>query len=139
GDLHAGNFRALGRSDRKGSSPVLPRLVSRVDPLAQLADERGSNWRVRLGGGAGECGSPQPAVPHSDAMGGDYHGCGRAAAAGFAAVWNADHRSGGVAADRDHQRVLLHRAFRSAADATKFSGNGAGTDYAALSSIRGFI
>ena len=37
-----------------------------------------------------------------------------------ATVRDANDRSGGAAAGRDHRRVLLHRDFRPAADATQF-------------------
>ena len=134
GHLHAGDFRPPGRGDRQGPGPVLPRLVSPVDPLAQLADERSGHRRLRPGGGAGQRRRPQPAVPHPAALGGHHHRAGRAAAAGLAAVWDAHHRGRRPAADRDHRRLLLHRDFRSAADPAQLSGDGAGAGFAALSS-----
>ncbi len=78
GHLHAGDFRPFGRSNRQGPRAVLPRLVSAVDPLAQLADERSGDWRLRPGGGARERRSPQLAVPYPAAVGGHHHWPGRA-------------------------------------------------------------
>ena len=133
GHLHAGDLRPPGRGDREGPRPMLPRLVSPVDPLAQLADERGGHWRLRPGGGARQRRRPQPAVPHSAALGGHHHGPGRVAAAGLATVRDADDRGRGPAAGRDHRRVLLHRDFRSPADPAQLPGDGTGPGHAALS------
>ena len=40
GDFHAGHRRPAGRGHRQGSGPMLPRLVSALDALAQLAAVR---------------------------------------------------------------------------------------------------
>jgi len=52
GDLHAGHFGSFGRRHRQGSRAMLPRLVSLVDTLAQLAHERSGDRGLRPGGGA---------------------------------------------------------------------------------------
>ena len=92
GDLHAGDCGAAGSGDRQGPGAVLPRLVSGVDAVAELADERGGDRRLRPGRSAGLRGGAEPDVPHSAAVGGDHYGAGRAAAAGAAAVRDAHHR-----------------------------------------------
>ena len=112
---------------------MLPRLVSGVDALAQLADERSGDRRLRSGRGPGQRGCAEPAVSHSAVVGGDHHRPGRAAAAGLAAVWDAHHRSRRPAAGGDDRRLLLHRDFRSAADPAQLPGNGTGAGDAALS------
>jgi len=52
--------------DREGPRPMLPRVVSHVDSLAQLADERGGHWRLRPGGSAWECTQASGNYLHED-------------------------------------------------------------------------
>ena len=108
GHFHAGYFRPVRRRDREGPRAMLPRLVSPLDSLAQLADERSSHRRMRPRGSAGECGCPQLAVPYSAAVGGHHHRPGRAAAPGLAALRDAHHRGRGRSSDRHDRSVLLH-------------------------------
>ena len=124
GDLHAGHCRAPRRGDRQGPGAVLPRLVSRLDALAQLADERNGHRRLRPGGGSGQRRGHQPAVSHPAAVGRHHHRPRRASAAGFAALWHAQDRGRGAGAGGDHRDLLLHRDLRSAADAAQFPRNG---------------
>ena len=49
GDLPSGPFCPAGRGYRQGSGPVLPRLVSEMDALAQLAAVRIGDRRLRSG------------------------------------------------------------------------------------------
>src|ERR1035438_10673022 len=55
GDLHAGDLRQARCSNGEGSRSMLPRLVSEVDALAQLVDERSCHRRLRPGRGARKC------------------------------------------------------------------------------------
>ena len=71
--FHAGHLRAPGRGDGQGPGPMLPRLVSGVDALAELAAVRGRDWRVRSGGSAGQRRGAQPDVPYPAALGGHHH------------------------------------------------------------------
>ena len=102
GHLHAGDCRPLGRRDGQGPCPMLPRLVSALDALAQLAVVRGGHRRVRPGRGAGQRRGAEPDVPHPVAVGGHYHGAGRVVALGLAAVRHADHRSRRAPARGNH-------------------------------------
>ena len=52
----------------------------RVDALAQLADERSGDRRLRPGRSAGQRRRSQPALPHSAALGRHHHRAGRAPA-----------------------------------------------------------
>jgi manganese transport protein len=56
-----------------------------------------------------------------------------------ATVRHADHRSRCPAAGGDHRRLLLHRDFRSAADAAEFPGDGAGAALHAAFSPGGML
>ena len=55
---------------------MLPRLVSTVDALAQLAVVRGCHRRMRPGRSARERRGAEPDVPHPVAVGSHYHGVG---------------------------------------------------------------
>ena len=116
----------LGVVDRQRPGPMLPRLVSRVDALAQLADER--SWPSAPAIWPKCWAAPWPSTCCSifHFLGRHHHRLGRAAAAGHAAVRHAHHRSHRAAAGRDHRRLLLHRDFRPAADAAQLSGDGPG-------------
>src|ERR1035441_7338899 len=106
GDLHASDLRAPGRGYGQGSRPMLPRLVSGMDALAQLADERNGHRRLRFGGGAWQCRRPQPAVSYSIALGRRYYWPRRASATGLATVRNAHDRGHSPASHRYHWRLL---------------------------------
>ena len=65
---------------------MLPRLVSEVDTLAQLAALRTGDRRLRPGGGAGQRRRPQPAVSHPFTRSRIHYRCRRPAVAGDAAT-----------------------------------------------------
>ena len=90
GHLPAGHLRAAGSRHRQGPGPMLPRLVSRMDALAQLAVMRTGHRGVRPGRSARQCRRDQPAQPHPHLLGGSHHRHGRAAAAGPAAIRHAE-------------------------------------------------
>ncbi len=121
----------LGVVTGKDLAQCLPRLVSRVDALAQLAVQRSGDRRLRSGRSAGQRRRAQPAVSHPAVLGGDHHRIGRAAAAGPAGLRHAHHRSGRAAAGRHDRGLLLHRDLHSAADQAQLPGNGAGSGAAA--------
>src|SRR5712671_5504549 len=52
----------------------------------------------------------------AEVLGSHYHGLGRAAAPGLAALWDAHHRCHSPAADRDDRCLLLHRDFHTPAN-----------------------
>ena len=54
GDHHAGDLRPAGHRDRQGPGPGVPRLLSGLDALAQLARLRNRHRRLRPGRSAGQ-------------------------------------------------------------------------------------
>src|SRR6266705_6250638 len=102
---------------------MLPRLVSRLDTLAELVALRAGNRRLRSGRSSWQRCGPELNVSHSAAMGGDHHGTRRAPAADLTALRHAHNRSGGGAADFDHRGMLLAGNICPAADPPEFSGN----------------
>src|SRR5579859_5981514 len=93
GHFPASHLRASGCGDEKGSGTVLPRLVSGLDTLAELAVERVGDWRLRPGRGARQRRGSESAFSYTALLGGVDYWTGRVAAIGPSAIRNADNRS----------------------------------------------
>ncbi len=124
GDRYAGPLRPAGPGDGEGPGPGLPRLLSALDPRAELAGLRGRHRGLRPGRGARQRRGDQPSLPHPPVLGRPHHRFRRAAAAQPARDGHARHRGGHPGPRLHHRRLLLHRDFRPAANATQLLGNG---------------
>ena len=127
----------LGRGDRQGPGPVLPRWYPAVDALAELAALRDGHRRVRSGRGAGQRGGAQPPVSTSRCSGRSSSRrwtcccCWRLQRFGMRTIEAVD-----PAAGRDHRRLLLHRDFRPAADRSPTFSRWAGASLAIRRTFR---
>ena len=120
GDLHAGHLRPPGRGHRQGPRPGLPRLVSALDPLAQLdrsarSPSAPATWpKCSAAPSRSTCCSTSRCSGRSSSPRFDVLLLLALQGFGMRTIEAVIARAGG-----DDRRLLLHRDLRPAADAAR--------------------